>query len=82
MAAVTWSDGEESGSENKVEVANLCLMAHEDEDEVSNSNSSQISFDELQDAFDELMIEFKKVGIKSSLLKKMVSTLSKDNEDL
>ena len=57
-------------------------MAHEDEDEVPNSNSSQISFDELQDAFDELIIEFKKVGIKNSLLKKMVSTLSKDNEDL
>ena len=85
MTAMTWSDDEEFGSKNKAEpkeIANLCLMAHEDEDKVLNSNSSQISFDELQDAFDELMIEFKKVRIKNSLIKKMVSTLSKDNEDL
>ena len=36
----------------------------------------------LQDAFDDLMAEFKKVGIKNSLLKKMISTLFKENEDL
>ena len=85
MAAMTWRDDEESGSENETEpkeVANLCLMAHEDEDEVSNSNSSQITFNELQDAFDELMSEFKKVEIKNSLLKKMITTLSKENKDL
>ena len=41
-------------------------MLHENEDEVFNSNSSQITFNELQDAFDELMSEFKKVGIKKS----------------
>ena len=73
MVAMTWSDDEESGSENEVEpkeVVNLCLMAHEDKDEVSNSNSSQITFNELQDAFDELMAEFKKLGIKNSLLKR------------
>ena len=72
MAALTWSYDEESGSKNKVEpkeVANLCLMAHEDEDEVSNSNISPISFDELQDTFDELMIEFKKIEIKIVYLK-------------
>ena len=39
-------------------MANICLMAHEDEDEVFNSNSSQITFNELQDVFDELMSEF------------------------
>ena len=42
MVAMTWSDNEESGSKNDAKhkkVANLCLMAHEDEDEVSNSNS-------------------------------------------
>ena len=52
-------------------------MAHEDENKVSNSNSSQITFNELQDAFDELMVEFKKVGIKNNFLKKMITTLSK-----
>ena len=56
MAAMTWSDDEEFGSENEIEAKEV-------------------------DAFDELMIEFKKVGIKNSLLKKMASTLSKDNED-
>ena len=64
------------------EVANLCLMTNKDENEVSNSNSSEITFNELQDAFDELMSEFKKVGIKNSLFKMMISTISKENEDL
>ena len=85
MAAMTWSDDEESGSEDKAylkEVANLCLMAHEDKDEISNSSSSQIIFNELQNVFNELMVEFKKVRIKNSLLKKMITTLSKENEDL
>ena len=57
-------------------------MAHEDEVEVSNSNSSQITFDELQEAFDELTGEFKKVRIKNSLLKKMIVALSQENENL
>ena len=50
MAAMTWSGDEESGLKNEAEpkeVVNLCLMAHEDEDEVSNSISSQITFNEL-----------------------------------
>ena len=33
-------------------------------------NSSQFTFNELQDTFDDLMAEFKKVGIKNNLLKK------------
>ena len=57
-------------------------MAHEDEDEVSNSNSSQITFNKLQDAFDELMSEFKSIGIKNSLLKNMITTLSEENKNL
>ena len=85
MAAITWSDDEEFSSEDEAEpkkVANLCLMTHKDEDEVSNSNLSQIIFNELQDTFDKLMAKFKKVGIKYSLLKKMVTTISKENKDL
>ena len=42
---MAWSNDEESCSENEAEskeVANLCLTANKDEDEVSNSNSSQI----------------------------------------
>ena len=85
MTIMTWSDNEESGSEDEAEpkeMTNLCLMAHEDGDEVSNSNSSQITFNELQDGFDKLIVEFKKLGIKNNLLKKMITTLSKGNEDL
>ena len=59
---MTWSDDEESGSKEEAkrkEVANLCLIAHEEENEVSTSNSSQFTFNELQDTFDVLMAEFK-----------------------
>ena len=85
MAAITQSDDEESGSKEEVEpkeVANLYLMVHKEENEVSASNSSLFTFNELQDAFDDLMFEFKNVGNKNILLKKMMSTLSKENEDL
>ena len=37
---------------------------------------------ELQDAFDDIMTEFKKVRIKNSLLKKMISIIFKENEDV
>ena len=80
MAAMTWNDDEESGSEDEdkpKEVANLCLISQDDEDEVSTSNSSQFTFNELQDIFDDLLAEFKKVGIKNSLLKKMIFTILK-----
>ena len=50
MVAMSWSDDEESGSKDEAEpkeVANLCLMAHEDENEVSIPNSSQFTFNVL-----------------------------------
>ena len=52
-------------------------MTHEEENEVSTSNSSQFTFNELQDIFDDLLAEFKKVEIKNSLLKKMIFTILK-----
>ena len=58
LVAVTWSEDEESGFEKDVktqEVANLCLMRHEKENEVSTSNSSQFTFNELKDAFDDFI---------------------------
>ena len=45
MTAMTWSDDEESGSEEEVksiEVANLCLMTHEEKNEVSTSMNYKI----------------------------------------
>lgn len=64
----TWSDSDESSSddeESKDEVANLCLMAKEDdlqeEDEVRNSSfASTFSVEELQDAW--------KTNLKRALL--------------
>ena len=73
MASMTQSDDEEFSTEYEAEprqVANFCLMAHEDEEEVFTSNSSQTTFNELQDTFDELMAKFKKVRIKNSFLEK------------
>ena len=43
MAAMTWSDDEEFGSKKEAEpkeMANVYLMAHEKDNEVSTSNSS------------------------------------------
>jgi len=59
----------------------LCLMGHNEE--VSNSNSNMIvySYDELQNAFDELYGEFEKVVLKNKVLKKQISTLSKNNSN-
>ena len=57
-------------------------MANEEESEVSSPNSSQFTFNELQDAFDELICEFKKMGIKNNFLKKMISTLANEKEVL
>ena len=39
------------------------------------------SYDELQDAFDELYGEFEKVVLKNKVLKKQISTLSKNNSN-
>ena len=57
----TWSDSYTSDNDDK-EVANLCLMAH-DKLKVS-SNANTYSFDELQDAFDELALEFEVMNLK------------------
>ena len=46
-------------------------------DEVNNSNSNMIvySYDELQDALNELYGEFEKVVLKNKALKKQIFTL-------
>ena len=45
-------------------------MAQEDEHEVSTSNSSQITFIELQDTFEEIWLSSKRWGSKIVFLKK------------
>ncbi|KAL4384737.1 hypothetical protein GQ457_15G020510 [Hibiscus cannabinus] len=52
----TWSDEDTSGDEDYV--ANLCLMAIEDDSMVTSNSSISIdyTFDELQEAYDELVL--------------------------
>ncbi|KAL4279645.1 hypothetical protein GQ457_03G015960 [Hibiscus cannabinus] len=53
----TWSD-EEDSTDN--EVTQICFMALQECEVTSNSSSSNsYTFDELQDAYDELVFEFK-----------------------
>ena len=57
-------------------------MAREEENKVSTSNSSLFIFNELQDVFDDLISELKNIRNKNNLLKKMMSALSNENQDL
>jgi chromosome segregation ATPase len=60
-------------------IENLCLMAHEDEviSELNSLEYDSYNYDELQNAFDELVEELKKTGLKNKNLKnKTTSTLN------
>jgi len=72
---VTWDDSEGSESEQEAsdnEMANFCLMAKEDEVSFSNieSNDELHSYEELQDAYDELCENTIKLHAKYITLKK------------
>ncbi|KAK8686489.1 hypothetical protein V6N13_125514 [Hibiscus sabdariffa] len=72
----TWSDEDST----KEEVAHLCFMALEEGEVTSNSsNSNSYTFDELQEAYDELVFEFKASFSKN---KKLISKLKLENERL
>ena len=71
---IEWCDTSDNDEE---EVANICLMAHDEPKVLSNANT--YSFDELQDAFDELTLEFEVMNLK---YKKMNSKLKEENETL
>ena len=67
------SDIEESSSKDEhQECTNLCLMAHEKE--VNSDFNTDPSLDELYDALDDLMLEYKKLNRKS----KDINLLNKD----
>ena len=71
----TWSENEDESSEeeNEKEVANMCFMAIDELDEV-NSN---ISDEDIHDAFQELYEDFEKLALKNIFLKKKVQQLEK-----
>ncbi|KAL6347623.1 hypothetical protein AAG906_026151 [Vitis piasezkii] len=65
----TWSESEdESFEERRKKVANMCFMAIDELDEV-NSN---IIYEGIHDAFEELYEDFEKIGLKNASLKKKV----------
>jgi hypothetical protein len=82
MAAWGESDLEDSDEDEEEanEVSNLCLMAKEDEENEVQCDS--YTHDELQLAFDDLVDEFKKLGAKNSVLKKMIISMGEENEFL
>ena len=72
----TWSDCEDESSkkENEKEVANMCFMAIDELDEVK----SNISDEDIHDAFQELCEDFEKICLKNIFLKKKVQKLEKE----
>jgi len=78
----TWSESEDSSSEEEEskEVANICFMAHQDEEVTPEIN--EYSFNELQEAFDELMHEFKKLKVQCKILKKENNDLLNKKENV
>ncbi|GAV56615.1 zf-CCHC domain-containing protein/UBN2 domain-containing protein, partial [Cephalotus follicularis] len=76
-----WSDNDTSSfdEESDNEVVNLCLMESE---EIESEVQFFYSFDELQNAYDELVYELENIGLKNIALKKNTLALSKENESL
>ena len=72
----TWSESENESSkeENEKEVANMCFMAINELDKV-NSN---ISYDDLHDAFEDLYEDIEKLGLKNASLKKKIQQFEKE----
>ncbi|GAV75151.1 UBN2 domain-containing protein, partial [Cephalotus follicularis] len=64
----TWSDSDPSSSEEESdeEVAHIAYMAIEDEEE----NEVNFTFDELQNAYENLFVEYENVCLKNKTLKK------------
>ena len=78
MVAI-WSDSDAFGNDSyDDEVTNLCLMAIDDSKVTYTScDSNAYTFDELQDAFEELVIDFESMNMK---YKKMITKLNIENE--
>jgi len=81
-AYITWEDNDmNSSSDSENEIINLGLMAkdYENEEEVMSPNYDlYISFDELQDAFNDLHKESVKLAKLVSYSKKTISSLEKE----
>ncbi|GAV59552.1 hypothetical protein CFOL_v3_03083 [Cephalotus follicularis] len=76
----TWSDSDPSSSEEESdeEVAHIAYMAIEDEEE----NEVNFTFDELQNAYENLYVEYENVCLKNKTLKKNAMSMTKEIESL
>ncbi|GAV68509.1 zf-CCHC domain-containing protein/UBN2 domain-containing protein, partial [Cephalotus follicularis] len=74
------SDDDSSDEEVTEQVANLCFMASSDNEERDNEADDSYTFGELQFAFDELLIEFKKKCSQYSSLKKNVASIENEKD--
>ncbi|GAV72621.1 hypothetical protein CFOL_v3_16109 [Cephalotus follicularis] len=78
----TWSDSDESSSEQEIEeVANMALMAIEDESDHEVTTSS-LSFNELQCEYDELLNVLNDLNNEYYLLKKIAKIRANENKEL
>ncbi|GAV70903.1 zf-CCHC domain-containing protein/UBN2 domain-containing protein [Cephalotus follicularis] len=62
------------------QVANLCFMASSDNEESDNEVDDSYTFGELQFAFDELLVEFKKKFSQYSPLKKNMASIENEKD--
>ncbi|VFQ83801.1 unnamed protein product [Cuscuta campestris] len=91
-AYISWGgdSGDESSEGEENESANLCLVAHEESpEEVCTTSKDSYTFDDVQEAFNELYDEYVNASkinkdLKKQLtsMEKEVDNLSKDNEKL
>ena len=73
----TQSDSDDSITDEKShEEANLCLMAYKNE--VTPETQNKFFYDELQEAFHELLNDLRKLGLKNKDLKLKNQALSKE----
>ncbi|GAV84434.1 UBN2 domain-containing protein, partial [Cephalotus follicularis] len=80
LKAWNLSDDDFSDDEVTKQVANLCFMASSDNEESDNEVDDSYTFGELQFAFDELLIEFKKKCSQYSSLKKNVASIENEKD--
>ena len=67
----TWSDNDDSSSDEKIyEVANLYLMVQKEK--ITSKIKFEFTFNELQDAFYDVLDEFKKFRLKIRILKNLI----------
>ncbi|GAV59237.1 LOW QUALITY PROTEIN: zf-CCHC domain-containing protein/UBN2 domain-containing protein, partial [Cephalotus follicularis] len=74
------SDDDSSDDEVTKKVANLCFMASSDNEESDNEVDDSYTFGELQFAFDEFLIEFKKKCSQYSSLKKNMASIENEKD--